>query len=135
MKDKEFVKSKIPHRDPFLLVDGVTYIGDSEIRAYRDLSEDDPIFEGHFPGNPVYPGVLMIEGIAQTAGILLLEPKKTPLFAGIEHARFKEIVQPPCRLEYNVRVIGKKMNIVKIEGVAYVEGKPCARATLLVSSL
>ncbi|MBN2252996.1 MAG: 3-hydroxyacyl-ACP dehydratase FabZ [Kosmotogaceae bacterium] len=135
MKDKEFVKSKIPHRDPFLLVDGVTYIGDSEIKAYRDLSEDDPIFRGHFPGKPVYPGVLMIEGIAQTAGILLLEPKRTPLFAGIERARFKEIVQPPCRLEYTARVIGRKMNIVKIEGFAHVEGKLCARATLLVSSL
>ncbi|MGC9322792.1 MAG: 3-hydroxyacyl-ACP dehydratase FabZ [Kosmotogaceae bacterium] len=135
MKDKEFVKSRIPHRDPFLLVDGVTYISDTEIKAYRDLSEDEPIFRGHFPGHPVYQGVLMIEGIAQTAGILLLEPKKTPLFAGIENARFKEIVQPPCRLEYTVKVIGKKMNIVKIEGVAHVEGRLCARATLLVSSL
>ena len=135
MKDKEYVKSKIPHRDPFLLVDCVTLIGDSEIKAYRDLSEEDPIFRGHFPGNPVYPGVLMIEGLAQTAGILLLEPKKTPLFAGIEHARFKEIVRPPCRLEYNVRVIRKNMHIVKVEGIAHVEGKICARATLLVSSL
>ncbi|MBN2220052.1 MAG: 3-hydroxyacyl-ACP dehydratase FabZ [Kosmotogaceae bacterium] len=135
MRDKAFVKERIPHREPFLLVDGVISISDSEILAFRDLLENDPIFKGHFPDYPIYPGVLILEGLAQTAGILLLKPNKTPLFAGIERARFKTIVRPPCRIEYSVKLIGSKMNVAKLETAAYVEGKLAAKAILLVSSM
>ena len=135
MRDKEFVKERIPHREPFLLVDGVISMTDSEILAFRDLLQNDPVFEGHFPGYPIYPGVLILEGLAQTAGILLLKPNETPLFAGIERARFKTIVRPPCRIEYSVKLINSRMNVAKLETSAYVEGKLAAKAILLVSSI
>jgi len=135
LKDKEYVQERIPHRDPFLLVDGVTSIGETEAKAYRDILEDDPVFRGHFPGCPIYPGVLIIEGLAQTAGILLLKPGTTPLFVGIEKARFKTIVKPPCRLEYSIRLIGRKMNLAKIDATAFVDGKLSVKAVLLVTSL
>ena len=78
--ERDFVLDRLPHRPPFLFVDGVISIGESEISAYRNIELADEVFKGHFPGYPIYPGVLIIEGMAQTAGILLLTPGSTPLF-------------------------------------------------------
>lgn len=130
---KEYVMSVLPHRDPFLLVDGVIEEQESKIVAFRDIREDDPVFKGHFPDYPIYPGVLIIEGLAQAAGVLLMkEAQGTPLFIGIEKARFKREVKPGDRLVYEVELVRERMGIVTVEGKAKVEEKVVTVATILV---
>jgi 3-hydroxyacyl-[acyl-carrier-protein] dehydratase len=133
--ERDYVLERLPHRPPFLFVDGVISVGDSEISAYRNIELADEVFKGHFPDYPVYPGVLIIEGMAQTAGILLLTPGTTPLFAGIEKARFRSQVRPPCRLDYSVKVLQEKLGVVKVSATARVEEKTVASAVLLLARL
>ena len=133
LRGKEYVMSILPHRDPFLLVDGVLEESESKIVAFRDIREDDPVFKGHFPDYPIYPGVLIIEGLAQAAGVLLMkEAQGTPLFIGIEKARFKKEVKPGDRLVYEVELVRERMGIMTVEGKAKVEERVVAVATLLV---
>ncbi len=127
------IKKILPHRYPFLLVDGVEEIGEDYIRAFKNISISDPVFQGHFPEYPIYPGVLIVEGLAQTAGILLLRGiDGIPLFLGIDEARFKKEVRPGDKLIYEVKVLNRKMNIVTVDGKAKVEGKVVAKAKLLL---
>lgn len=133
MKDIEYVKSIIPHRPPFLLVDGVIEEGEDNIKAFRDINPEDPVFQGHFPDYPIYPGVLIVEGLAQTAGVLLLNGKKgVPLFLGIEKARFRGEVKPGDRLNYEVKILQERRGIIFAEGVAKVENKKVCTATLML---
>ncbi|PLV56910.1 3-hydroxyacyl-ACP dehydratase FabZ [Thermotoga sp. SG1] len=129
----DYVKSILPHRYPFLLVDGVIEEGEDRIVAFKNISISDPVFQGHFPEYPIYPGVLIIEGLAQTAGILLLKNLEgIPLFLGIDEARFKKEVRPGDRLIYEVKKIGEKLGTVQVEGVAKVENTIVAKAKLLL---
>ncbi|MCD6551317.1 3-hydroxyacyl-ACP dehydratase FabZ [Thermotoga sp.] len=129
----DYVKAILPHRYPFLLVDGVIEESEDRIVAFKNISISDPVFQGHFPEYPIYPGVLIIEGLAQTAGILLLKSiKGIPLFLGIDEARFKKEVRPGDRLIYEVRKIGERLGTVQVEGLAKVEGKVVAKAKLLL---
>jgi len=92
-------------------------------------------FKGHFPGYPIYPGVYIIEGLAQTAGVLLLENverNSIPIFIGIDEARFKKEVRPNCELTYEVKVLDKKGPIVIVDGKAKVDGQLVAKAKLMV---
>ncbi|AKI98338.1 hydroxymyristoyl-ACP dehydratase [Kosmotoga pacifica] len=133
VKDIEYVKKIIPHRAPFLLVDGVIEEEENNIKAFRDIHPEDPVFQGHFPGYPIYPGVLIIEGLAQTAGVLLMKGKEgVPLFLGIEKARFKGEVKPGDRLYYEVRVIQERRGIIFAEGIARVNDKKVCTATLML---
>ncbi|MCD6449476.1 MAG: 3-hydroxyacyl-ACP dehydratase FabZ [Thermotogaceae bacterium] len=124
----------LPHRYPFLLVDGVEEVGEDYIVAYKNISISDPIFQGHFPNYPIYPGVLIIEGLAQTAGLLLLKDAKDsiPLFLGIDNARFKKEVRPGDRLVYEVKITQSRGTVVKVDSIAKVEGKVAAKAELLL---
>ena len=124
----------LPHRQPFLLVDGVEEVGEDYIVAFKNISISDPVFGGHFPNYPIYPGVLIIEGLAQTAGLLLLKDADDaiPLFLGIDNARFKKEVRPGDKLVYEVKVVQSKGTIVKVEATAKVDGKTVAKATLLL---
>ncbi|KFZ20995.1 (3R)-hydroxymyristoyl-ACP dehydratase [Thermotoga neapolitana LA10] len=118
----DYVRSILPHRYPFLLVDGVIEESEDRIVAFKNISISDPVFQGHFPEYPIYPGVLIIEGLAQTAGILLLKDLEgIPLFLGIDEARFKKEVRPGDKLIYEVKKIGEKLGTVQVEGVAKVE--------------
>ncbi len=129
----DYVKSILPHRYPFLLVDGVIEEGEDYIIAFKNISITDPVFQGHFPDYPIYPGVLIVEGLAQAAGILLLKNVTgIPLFLGIDEARFKKEVRPGDKLVYEVRKIGERLGTVQVEGVAKVEGDVVARAKLLL---
>jgi len=129
----DYVKSILPHRYPFLLVDGVIEESEDRIVAFKNISISDPVFQGHFPEYPIYPGVLIIEGLAQTAGILLLKDLEgIPLFLGIDEARFKKEVRPGDKLIYEVRKIGEKLGTVQVEGVAKVENTIVAKAKLLL---
>ncbi len=127
------IKKILPHRYPFLLVDGVEEIDEDYIRAFKNISISDLVFQGHFPEYPIYPGVLIIEGLAQTAGILLLRGiDGIPLFLGIDEARFKREVRPGDKLVYEVKVLSRKMSIVTVDGKAKVNGKVVAKSKLLL---
>uniref|UniRef100_A0A7V4FHT5 3-hydroxyacyl-[acyl-carrier-protein] dehydratase n=2 Tax=Fervidobacterium pennivorans TaxID=93466 RepID=A0A7V4FHT5_FERPE len=135
LKGKEEILKILPHRDPILLVDEVIEQGEDYIIAKKNVSEDEPVFKGHFPGYPIYPGVYIIEGLAQTAGVLLLENverNSIPIFIGIDEARFKKEVRPNCELIYEVRVLDKKGPIVIVDGKAKVDGQLVAKAKLMV---
>lgn len=115
------IKEFLPHREPFLFIDGVKRLEDNLIEAWRVLKPDEFYFAGHFPGNPVFPGVLMIEALAQV-GILLALARggkwegKNTLLAGIEWVRFRRIVRPGERLDIIATIIAEKAGVYKISG-------------------
>ncbi len=132
----ELVLQALPHRYPFLLVDGVLARTQDTIRAFKNLSNSEWVFQGHFPGNPVFPGVLQLEGMAQAGGILLLAERATmqgvPLLLGIDRARFKKPAFPGDRLVYDVRLLEHKSGVFRLEGEATVEGEITSQARFLV---
>ncbi len=138
--DVNDIQKILPHRYPFLLIDRVTEleVGES-IRAYKNISISEPVFEGHFPDHPIYPGVMIIEGMAQAGGVLAFEslPKeniessdKIVYFMSIDKAKFRVPVVPGDRLEYRMKVLRKKGNVWQFEGRAYVDDKLVAEAEL-----
>lgn len=124
----------LPHRFPILLVDRVIEKSEDHVIATKNVTASEIFFIGHFPDYPIYPGVLIIEGLAQTAGIMLLKPGQNviPLFLGIDEARFKSEVRPGDTLIYEVKLKESKLGIFKVGGVAKVGEKTVATATLLV---
>jgi 3-hydroxyacyl-[acyl-carrier-protein] dehydratase len=131
--DIETIKNILPHRPPFLFVDEVLEISDKKIVAKREIRADEYFFAGHFPNEPIMPGVLMIEALAQTGGVMLLQKYKgaTPLFMGIDKARFRRIVQPGDTLIMEVELLQERGKIVKISGVAKVNDDVACEATIM----
>lgn len=139
MKNKEIDTSEIikliPHRHPFLFIDRVISIieGKSCI-GIKNLTFNENFFQGHFPGNPVMPGVLVIEAMAQTASVLISKSMSVSsqnlgvLFTGIENAKFKKVVYPGDTLELHIETIKNKMNIWFFKGKAKVNGDTVAEA-------
>jgi len=137
MMDKEEIKKILPHREPILLVDEVIEKGEDYIVAKKHVSLEEPVLTGHFPGYPIYPGVYILEGLAQSAGVLLLGnlgEKSIPLFLGIDEARFKKEVRPECDLLYEVKVLEQRAGIVIVEGKAKVNGQIVAKAKLMLGT-
>ncbi|KUK02036.1 MAG: 3-hydroxyacyl-[acyl-carrier-protein] dehydratase FabZ [Thermotoga sp. 50_1627] len=130
----EEIMQILPHRFPILLVDRVIERDEKRIVAIKNVTISEIFFLGHFPDYPIYPGVLIIEGMAQTAGLLLLKPeqKLVPLFLGIDNARFKSPVKPGDVLKYEVEVIESKLNVVKVKAKASVDERIVATAELLL---
>ncbi|WP_448531646.1 3-hydroxyacyl-ACP dehydratase FabZ [Pseudothermotoga sp.] len=124
----------LPHRFPILLVDKVIERDEKKIVAIKNVTISEIFFLGHFPEYPIYPGVLIIEGMAQTAGLLLLKPdqKAVPLFLGIDSARFKSPVRPGDVLRYEVEIVESKLNMVKVKAKASVDDRIVATAELLL---
>jgi 3-hydroxyacyl-[acyl-carrier-protein] dehydratase len=124
----------LPHRFPILLVDKVIERDEKKIVAIKNVTISEIFFLGHFPEYPIYPGVLIIEGMAQTAGLLLLKPdqKVVPLFLGIDSARFKSPVRPGDVLRYEVEIVESKLNVVKVRAKASVDDRIVATAELLL---
>lgn len=125
----------IPHRYPFLLIDKAEcFIKNDSIVGIKNVTINEPFFQGHFPNNPVMPGVLMIEAMAQTAGVLVAksldaEPNtKGVLFTTIENVKFRKSVVPGDVLEMHVKIVNHKLSIWICEGIAYVNGKKVAEA-------
>ena len=130
----------LPHRYPLLLIDRVLELKRKEsIVAIKNVSINEPFFNGHFPGLPIMPGVLIVEAIAQAGGALLLtevedRENKVMVFTGIERAKFRRPVSPGDQLRIEVEVMGwrvvPRMTAAKMHGVAYVAGKRVAEATV-----
>jgi 3-hydroxyacyl-[acyl-carrier-protein] dehydratase len=131
----------LPHRYPFLLVDRVVEVeGDKRIVALKNVSINEPFFEGHFPGSPVMPGVLTIEAMAQAGavlGILHSNPddikNAVVYFMGIDEARFRRPIVPGDQLRIVVTVLRRKATVWKMRGEVWVGEELAAEATLLSS--
>lgn len=124
----------LPHRYPFLLVDRVVNLIPGEsITAYKNVTINEPFFQGHFPGLPVMPGVLIVEALAQAGGIIVLSTDdidvkdKVFLFTGINKVKFRRPVVPGDKLVLTVNEVRRKMNIWKMKCVATVDGEIAAQ--------
>src|SRR6185437_11738848 len=127
------IRSYLPHRYPFLLVDRIIEIEDERIVGIKNVTVNEPFFNGHFPDFPVMPGVLIVEAMAQTAGVLVLRSipdrdKKLVLLVAIENARFRKPVVPGDTLRLEMKVIKRKASVAKMAGVATVDGVIVAEA-------
>ena len=140
MHDIKQILTALPHRYPFLLVDRVVEVVQGEsIHAIKCVSINEPFFQGHFPGEPVMPGVLQLEALAQ-AGALLAEgmkpfdaSKKVIYLLGFDAVRFRRVVTPGDKLELHVKVLKRKGPIWKLAGEAKVDGEIAAEAEILAT--
>lgn len=132
MLNKEEIKQIIPQREPFLMIDEVEdYIPGQMAVAYKNVNSEEWYFKGHFPGNPIMPGVLIAESLAQTGAIAILSldenEGKNALFGGIDKMKFKKMVVPGDKLKLEVKIIKQKGPIGVGEGIATVDGKLAAK--------
>jgi len=140
MLDVVEIQKILPHRYPFLLVDKVTSMTEGEeIVAYKNVSISEPVFQGHFPGHPIYPGVMILEGMAQAGGILALKSsgltneeikEKVIYFMSIDGAKFRSPVKPGDKLEYKIKVLKLRKNLILLDGKAYVDDTLVSEAQL-----
>ena len=135
MLDAEEIKKIIPQRPPFLMIEEVeSYIPGESATAYKYVNEKEWYFQGHFPGNPIMPGVLITESLAQTGAVAILSVEenkgKNALFAGIDKMKFKKMVLPGDKLKLEVKIIKQKGPIGVGEAIATVDGKLAAKGEL-----
>ena len=139
LMDIHQIIKKLPHRYPFLLVDRVVeFEKDSRIKALKNVSMNEPFFQGHFPNRPVMPGVLMLEALAQASALLSFasegeesDGSRLYYFAGIDGARFKRVVEPGDQLVLESKIERKKANIYKYSTIATVDGELAVEAMLM----
>src|SRR5574344_2087504 len=135
--DIQEILEMIPHRYPFLLVDRITEcVPGKYAKGYKNLTMNEEFFQGHFPGNPIMPGVLQIEAMAQCSAPILLTldafKGKLALFAAMENVRFKGIVRPGDRLDMEIELLKLKGPIGKSHAVGKVDGKIVVEADMTV---
>lgn len=130
------VMAALPHRYPMLLVDRVEeIILDRSISAIKAVTINEGFFQGHFPGRPIMPGVLIVEALAQAAGVLAVESLglagsgKLVYFMAIENAKFRKPVEPGCLLKLEVEFVQKRSSVCKFAGRAMVDGQLAAEAS------
>lgn len=135
------IQKILPHRFPFLLIDRVTSVIEGEaVEAYKNVTISEQIFQGHFPGHPIYPGVMIIEGMAQAGGVLSFQSMsannqeeindKVVYFMSIDKAKFRKPVVPGDKLVYRLKVLRNKGNIWVLQGEAFVDEALVAEAEL-----
>ena len=128
------IMSFLPHRYPFLLVDRILEIeGEKRIVGLKNVTINEPFFQGHFPGAPVMPGVLIIESMAQVAGVMIYrgmpdKDRKLIYFTSIENAKFRRPVLPGDQLRIEMHLLNRRSNFGKMNGQATVDGKLVAEA-------
>ncbi|MDA8419427.1 MAG: 3-hydroxyacyl-ACP dehydratase FabZ [Desulfobacteraceae bacterium] len=130
----------LPHRYPFIMVDRVLELTAGErIKALKNVTINEPFFQGHFPVLPVMPGVMILEGLAQAAAVLAYATMKEYVgsklvyFAGLDQVRFRRKVSPGDQLIYEVKTIKRKLSLWTLEGKAYVDDKLVAEAILMAT--
>ena len=135
--DKEEIKNYIPHREPFLFVDEVVeLIPEKSITASVTFSEDNFFFKGHFPGNPVVPGVIIVEAMAQAGGVLIYKSYEdkllglTPALVGINNVKFKAPTLPGDKLRIETILVKNKLNIFKLSAKAFNNDKLVVQADI-----
>jgi beta-hydroxyacyl-ACP dehydratase FabZ len=134
------IMAYLPHRYPFLLVDRVLELHPGDrIRALKNVTINEPFFQGHFPGLPIMPGVLIVEAMGQAGGVLFMEslpPEKRGLpvyFMSIDKVRFRKPVVPGDQLILDLQIIKARAKAVKMEGVALVDGAKAAEAQFMAT--
>lgn len=131
------IEKMLPHRFPFLMVDKIMEIGEETIVGVKNITMNEPIFTGHFPGNPVFPGVLQIEAMAQVGGIFALSKVDEPhlystYFMKIDNVKFKQKVLPGDTIVFDLKLISPiRRGLVNMGGIGYVNGKPVVEAEML----
>jgi len=131
------IEKMLPHRFPFLMVDKIMEIHDESIIGVKNITMNEPIFTGHFPGNPVFPGVLMIEAMAQVGGIFALSKVEEPhlystYFMKIDNVKFKQKVLPGDTIVFELNLLSPiRRGLVNMGGTGYVNGKPVVEAEML----
>lgn len=137
IKDINDIKNILPHREPFLFLDKILYLTESEVVGVREVKKEEDFFKGHFPGNPIMPGVLQIEAMAQTGGILLLSTVPDPinylcLFMKIDKAKFRNQVIPNATIFYVLTLLEPiKRGIAHMFGQVYYGNNVSAEAEML----
>jgi 3-hydroxyacyl-[acyl-carrier-protein] dehydratase len=134
--DIQEIRDILPHRYPMLLVDAILELEEERIVGIKNVTVNEPFFVGHFPEYPVMPGVLVVEAMAQVAGVLVLKSlsnrkSKLVLLASIEQAKFRNQVRPGDQLRIEMKVIKRKATIAKMSGQATVDGVVVAEAELM----
>lgn len=136
--DIQAIEKILPHRYPFLLVDRIVELEDMRVVGIKNVTINEPFFQGHFPGFPVMPGVLIVESMAQVAAILVLNrvadrENKIVFFASISEAKFRRPVVPGDQLRIEVTFLKLKASVAKIQGRATVEGALVAEAEIVAT--
>jgi 3-hydroxyacyl-[acyl-carrier-protein] dehydratase len=139
--DIEEILRLLPHRFPFLLVDRVvSYEANKTISAYKNVTYNEPFFQGHFPGRPVMPGVLIVEAIAQTGGLLYMLSQDEIVegqlfyFISADKVKFRNPVVPGDRLDFEINVLRLGSRAWKFQGGAFVDGVKAAEAVILAGT-
>lgn len=136
MMDIVEIMNVLPHRYPFLLVDRVLEREEGKrIVAIKNVTMNEQFFQGHFPGFPIMPGVLIVEAMAQVAGLMVMskDSDSLPLFAAIDNVKFKTPVRPGDQIRFEVEMLKIKGNFVRTAGKALVDGKVVAEAEFMCS--
>jgi 3-hydroxyacyl-[acyl-carrier-protein] dehydratase len=134
--DIDAIRDILPHRYPMLLVDRILELEPDRVVGIKNVTINEPFFDGHFPDFPVMPGVLIVEAMAQVAGVLVLSQipdrkTKLVLLASVEEAKFRRPVRPGDQLRIEMKVLKRKSSLAKMSGTATVEGVVVAEATML----
>ena len=134
--DSKDILGILPHRHPFILVDWIVECNDKDwIVGIKNVAANEPCFQGHFPGMPVFPGVLQLEAMAQTAGILLNKvlgaEGKIAFYLGVDGAKFRRMVVPGDQLRIEIKFLKLRMGMAKVEGRALVDGELACEATMM----
>jgi 3-hydroxyacyl-[acyl-carrier-protein] dehydratase len=134
--DIDAIREILPHRYPFLLVDRIEELEAERVVGIKNVTVNEPFFAGHFPDYPVMPGVLIIEAMAQVAGVLVLSgipdrKNKLVLLAGVDGAKFRKPVRPGDQLRIEMKILRSRASMAKVSGTATVDGAIVAEAEML----
>ena len=134
--DIDAIREILPHRYPFLLVDRIEELETERVVGIKNVTVNEPFFAGHFPDYPVMPGVLIIEAMAQVAGVLVLSgipdrQNKLVLLAGVDGAKSRKPVRPGDQLRMEMKILRSRASMAKVSGIATVDGTVVAEAEML----
>ncbi len=139
MADIQDIMKVLPHRYPFLLVDRILEVEPGKrIVGLKNVTINEPFFQGHFPGHPVMPGVLIVEAMAQTGGMMLMDAVEDPqskvvYFMSLDGVKFRKPVVPGDQLRFELEMLKFRGKTCRMRGVAYVEGQPVAEAEMMAA--